>query len=402
MHKVVIVGASLAGLRTAEALRKRGYDGRLWLVGDEPHAPYDRPPLSKQILTGEWDPNRVFFRQKEGYGPLELDLVFGARAQALDVTARTVRLTDGSVLDFDGLVIATGARARWPAVGQGLAGVHVVRSLDDALAIRAALAKKPRVLVIGAGFIGLEVAAACRKLGIDVTIVEAEARPLTRNFGAQVGEALAVMHRGHGVDLRCNTLVTALEGAGRVERARLSDGSSVEVDLVVAGIGVIPEVEWLKGSGIALGNGVECDASCATNVPGIVAAGDVASAPNRLFGETLRIEHWSNAIDQAQLAAAALLGQPFDPNPMAQVPYFWSDQYDIKLQFAGRVRPDDELVVVEGDLTSRAYVALFGREGVLCGALACNRPAPFIRIRKLVAQRAAFEAAIGAAGGARS
>lgn len=392
MRSIVIVGASLAGLRTAEALRKRGYAGRLWLVGDEAHRPYDRPPLSKQLLTGEWEPSRVFFRQKEGYDGLSLDLALGQRAIALDAQARKLTLSNGDELDYDGMVIATGANARTLPIGAGLEGVHVLRTLDDSLAIRAALAKRPRVLVVGAGFIGLEVAAASRKLGLEVTIVEADPLPLSRNLGTRVGEAVARMHRAHGVALHCGVTVRALEGAGRVERARFSDGSTLDVDLVVAGIGVTPNVEWLAGSGVKIGNGVECDAGCATNVPGIFAAGDVASAPNLLFDETLRVEHWSNAIDQAQLVAAGLLGDTATATP--SLPYFWSDQYDVKLQFAGRVRPDDALILVEGTLDDRAYLAVFERAGVLRGALACNRPGPFIRFRKLISERATLETAL--------
>jgi 3-phenylpropionate/trans-cinnamate dioxygenase ferredoxin reductase subunit len=361
-------------------------------VGDEPHAPYDRPPLSKQVLTGEWESSRVFFRQKEGYAALSLDLVLGQRALSLDSEARTLTLMNGDTLSWDGLVIATGARARRLSIGTELTGVHVVRTLDDSLAVRAAFVAKPRVLVVGAGFIGLEVASACRKLGLGVTLIEADPLPLARSLGARVGESVARMHRGHGVDVRCNVTLSALEGQGRVERARLSDGTTLDVDLVVAGIGVTPEIGWLATSGVTLGNGVECDARCATNLPGVVAAGDVVSAPNPIFGETMRIEHWSNAIDQAQLAAATLLG--VDPPAHAPVPYFWSDQYDVKLQFAGRVRPDDELILAEGSLEERTYVALFGRAGALRGVLACNRPGPFIRYRKLISERASLETAI--------
>lgn len=392
IERIVIVGASLAGLRTAEALRKRGYAGRLWLVGDEPHAPYDRPPLSKQVLTGEWDKSRVFFRQKEGYGALSLDMVLAQRATALDPSEHKLHLSNGDVLHYDGLVIATGAQARALPFGGELEGVHVLRSLDDSLAIRAALEKRPRVLVVGAGFIGLEVASICRKLDIPVTVVEADPLPLARKLGTQVGEAVSRLHRGHGVDLRCGIGVTALEGDRRVERARLSDGSTLEIDLVVVGIGVTPNVGWLEGSGVKVGNGVECDAACATNVPGVFAAGDVCSAHNRLFDETLRVEHWTNAIDQAQLVAAGLIGEK--PQLTASVPYFWSDQYDLKLQFAGQVRPDDQLVMVEGSLDDRAYVALFGRNGALRGALALNRPGPFIRFRKLISERATLETAL--------
>jgi 3-phenylpropionate/trans-cinnamate dioxygenase ferredoxin reductase component len=392
MRNIVIVGASLAGLRTAEALRKRGYAGRLWLVGDEPHAPYDRPPLSKQVLTGEWDAGRVFFRQKEGYGALSLDLVLGQRALSLDTRARKLTLSNADVLDYDGLVIATGAQARPLPIGHELAGVHVLRTLDDSLAIRAALLKSPRVLVVGAGFIGLEVAAVCRKLALDVTVIEADPLPLARSLGTQVGEAVARLHREHGVDLSCGLTLQALEGGAQVERARLSDGTILEVDLVVVGIGVVPQVGWLAESGVTIGNGVECDARCETNVPGVFAAGDVASAPNPLFDETMRIEHWSNAVDQAQLVAAGLLGET--PASQAALPYFWSDQYDVKLQFAGRVRPDDTLILIDGTLDDRAYVALYGRAGMLRGVLACNRPGQFIRFRKLISERATLETAL--------
>lgn len=392
IERIVIAGASLAGLRTAEALRTRGYAGRLWLVGDELHAPYDRPPLSKQVLTGEWDQSRVFFRQKQGYDALSLEMVLGQRAIALDTRARELTLSGGDVLDYEGLVIATGAQARPLAIGRELAGVHVLRTLDDSLAIRAALLASPRVLVVGAGFIGLEVAASCRTLELEVTVVEADPLPLARNLGTRVGESIARLHRARGVDLRCGLTVQALEGQGRVERARLSDGTTLEVDLVVAGIGVVPNVGWLAGSDVTLGNGVECDGQCAANVPGVFAAGDVAAVPNALFEERMRIEHWSNATDHAQLVAAGLLGE--SPQPLAALPYFWSDQYDSKFQFAGRVRPDDELVLVDGALDDRAYVALYGRAGRLRGALACNRPGRFMRFRKLISERASLETAL--------
>lgn len=387
MQNIVIVGASLAGLRSAEALRKRGYDGRLWLVGEEQEAPYDRPPLSKQLLTGEWAPERVFFRQKEGYEPLALELRLGQRAAALDPRDRELRLESGETLAYDGLVIATGAAAWMPPIpGHDLPGVHVLRTLRDAVAIRGALAASPRVIVIGAGFIGLEVAASARRVGAEVTVVEAEAQPLSRVFGAPVGRAVSQLHAEHGATLRMSTLVTAIEGAGRVERVRLSDGASLPADLVVVGVGVKPQTDWLSGSGIALGDGVLCDASCATSLPGVVAAGDVAYWPNGLFGESMRVEHWSNAVEQAQIAAARLLGAPLAPSPMSLVPYFWSDQYDVKLQFAGRARPDDELTLIDGKLGDRAYVALLARGGMLRGVLASNRPAQFIRLRKLLAE----------------
>jgi len=394
LERVVVVGASLAGLRTAEALRKRGYAGTLTLVGDEPHAPYDRPPLSKQVLTGEWDASRVFFRQKEGYEGLAAELVLGRRALSLDARERRVLLDDGRVLEYDGLVIATGCRPRALPRMAELAGVFSLRTLDDALALRRALVAGARVVVVGAGFIGLEVAAACRKLGVAVTVVEAMTFPLVSILGEAVGEAVTRLHVEHGVAVRVSTTVLAIEGEGRVERVRLSDGSVLDTDAVVVGIGVTPAIEWLQGSGIALGDGVLCDAACATNLPHVVAAGDVARFHNSLFDESMRVEHWSNAVDQAQAAAAHLLADTQTAPAFQPVPYFWSDQYDRKFQFAGRALPTDELHVVEGALHERAFTALYGRAGRLRAVLTCNRPQQAMRYRKLLSERASFEAAL--------
>ncbi|HEX2678674.1 MAG TPA: FAD-dependent oxidoreductase [Polyangiales bacterium] len=392
-RRVLIVGASLAGLRSAEALRKRGYDGALTLVGDEPHKPYDRPPLSKQVLSGEWEAEKVFFRQKEGYDALNAELVLGRRAKALDMHARRVMLDDGCALDYDALLIATGAAPRVLRGTEGLRGVFTLRTLDDALAIKQALAARPRVAVIGAGFIGLEVAASCRKLGLDVTVVEALPTPLSAVLGSAVGESVAAMHAAHGVTLRTGVTVTRLEGEAHVERVRLSDGNAFDAELVVVGIGVVPNTQWLEGSGVALSDGVLCDAACGTNVPGVYAAGDVSRAHNALFEESMRVEHWSNAIDQSQAFAAQLLGS--DEVPAPPVPYFWSDQYDVKLQFAGRIRASDELHQVHGALNDRKYVVAYAREGKLRGVLVSNAPKALIRARKLLSERASLEVALG-------
>jgi NADPH-dependent 2,4-dienoyl-CoA reductase/sulfur reductase-like enzyme len=393
MQKIVVVGASLAGLRAAQTLRKRGFSGTLTLVGAEPHAPYDRPPLSKQLLTGEWNEQKLFFGAREDHASLAIDFRLGRRAQALDVSARRVALDDATNLDFDGLVIATGATARTlPNAPPGLAGIYTLRTLNDALAIRDELARQPRVAIVGAGFIGLEVAASCRKLGLAVTVIEPQARPLLSLLGLRIADTVHQLHVDHGVRLYTGATVAAIEGTQRVERLRLSDGSAIETDLVVVGIGVVPETHWLEGSGVALSNGVLCDATCATNVPGIVAAGDVARWPNALFDESMRVEHWSNAVEQAQAAAHRLLDGDA-AKPYAHVPYFWSDQYEVKFQFAGRVAPDDELVVVQGELGSGPFIALYGRQGVLRGVLTSNRPAQFMRYRKLLAERTPFDVA---------
>jgi 3-phenylpropionate/trans-cinnamate dioxygenase ferredoxin reductase component len=393
MQRIVVVGASLAGLRAAQALRKRGYAGTLVLVGDEPHAPYDRPPLSKQLLCGEWTEDKLFFGARENHASLELEFMLGRRAVALDVRAREVALADGARVGFDGLVIATGATPRQlPNLRPELGGVYTLRTLDDALAIRAELARQPRVAVVGAGFIGLEVAASCRKLGLPVSVIEPQPRPLLSLLGPRVAEAAYQLHIDQGVRFFTGATVAALEGGSRVERLLLSDGSAVDADLVVVGIGVQPETRWLEGSGVALSNGVLCDASCATNVPGIVAAGDVARWPNPLYDENMRVEHWSNAVEQGQAAAHRLLDGEA-ARPYAHVPYFWSDQYQLKLQFAGRVAADDDLVVVQGELGAGGFSALYGRQGVLRGVLTGNRPAQFLRYRKLLSAQTPFEVA---------
>lgn len=384
MRRIAVVGASLAGLRAAEALRREGWDGELALIGEEPHAPYDRPPLSKELLRGEWAPPRLDLRRGQGLAELGLDLRLGVRARALDASARRIALSDGSELEYDGLVIATGAVARALPFGAGMSGVHVLRTLDDALAIAGELAARPRVCVIGAGFIGLEVAASCRKLGLSVTAVEPQGLPLLDKLGAPMALRVAQLHRDHGVDLRCGVLAQGLEGGDRVERVRLSDGSAVQAELVVAGIGVRPAVEWLHGSGIALDDGVVCDATCAASLPDVVAAGDVARFEHARLGRPVRIEHWSNAVEMASHAARRLLrgaelGTPFTP-----VPYFWSDQYDVKIQFAGDLRADDELALLEDAPHERKLVALFGRAGRVSGVLTWNRAPQLIRYRRAI------------------
>ena len=386
---IVVVGASLAGLRGIEALRRDGYDGAITLVGAEPHLPYDRPPLSKQVLAGSLEPDQIALR-REPIEDLALDLRLGRRAISLDAQAREIALDDGERVAWDGLLIASGATPRRLPGTPTLEGIHVLRTLDDALAIRRALEKGPRVLVVGAGFIGAEVAATCRAQGHPVTVVEPLAAPMLRALGPEISAVTAELHRDHGVDLRCGVGVEALEGAGRVERARLADGSVIEADLVVIGIGVTPEVSWLEGSGLELRDGVVCDATCATSLPGVTAAGDVARWPHPLFGEEMRIEHWTHAIEMGEAAARRLLATPATATPFAPVPYVWTDQYDRKLQMAGHIRPDDLMEIIQGSLEERRFVAIFGREGRLTGALAMNRPAAVIRLKQRIARGDAF------------
>jgi NADPH-dependent 2,4-dienoyl-CoA reductase/sulfur reductase-like enzyme len=390
----VVVGASLAGLSALEALRQQGYDGELIAVGAEPTLPYDRPPLSKQVLQGTWEPEKTSLRDESQYDALGVSWHLGRRAAALDLAARAVILDDGEPLPYDGLVIATGATPRWLPGSQGLGGIHVLRTLDECLALRAELQTASRLCVVGAGFIGAEVAASARVQGVEVTVLEALPAPLARAFPAELGAACAGLHLDHGVDLRCGVTVAGFEGDGRVSGVRLGDGSVVEADVVVVGVGVVPETGWLESSGLPLDNGVVCDSTCATSAPGVVAAGDIARWPNNLFGETMRVEHWSNAVEQGAAAAERLLAAPGEAVDFAPVPYFWSDQYDTKIQFVGRCCPTDEVQVVEGSLDERRFVALFGRDGRLFGALAFNRPRQLMAYRKLLAAKTSFEDAL--------
>jgi NADPH-dependent 2,4-dienoyl-CoA reductase/sulfur reductase-like enzyme len=397
LDRVVVVGASLAGLSALEALRGAGYEGELVAVGAEATLPYDRPPLSKQVLQGAWEPEQANLRDADHYDPLEIDWRLGRQAAALDLERRAVELDDGEPLPFDGLVIATGASPRTLPDTPPLDGVFVLRTLEDCLALRKDLEGGPRVCVVGAGFIGAEVAASCRIRGLEVTVLEALPAPLARAFPAEMGAACAALHRDHGVDLRTSVGVEGLDGSGRVERVRLAGGGSVPADVVVVGVGVAPATGWLESSGLELRNGVVCDQTCATAAPGVVAAGDIARWPNPLFGEEMRIEHWSNAVEQGAAAAKRLLTSDEAAEPFAPVPYFWSDQYDTKIQFLGRSAPDDAVAVVDGSLESGRFVALFGRAGRLVGALAFNRPRQLMAYRRLIAGATSWDDALAKA-----
>jgi len=398
MRRIVVVGGSLAGVRSLEALRAEGHDGELVLVGKEPHAPYDRPPLSKQVLRGEWPAEKT--RLRFDPAALGVSMRLGVSATSLDALAQRLSLSDGTTLDYDGLVIATGADARrapQSMPGAQLGNVHVLRTLDDALALHAALVHKPSVCVIGAGFIGLEVASSCRALGLSCTVVEPLAIPLANKIGTTMAELIAQMHRDAGVVLRTGVGVAALEGGANVERARLTDGTTIDAQLVVVGIGVTPNVAWLDGSGVAIGDGVECDATCASSVSNIVAAGDIARWPNAFSGQRARVEHWTHAVEQAAHAAKRLLRGPAFNEPFSPVPYFWSDQLGVKIQFAGHAlggADADELRVVEGSVAERKLVALFGRKDRVVGVLALGKPARLVHYRKRIADGMRWDEAV--------
>jgi len=392
LEHIAVVGASLAGLRAVETLRREGFGGRLTLVGGEPHLPYDRPPLSKELLAGSWQHEEIVLR-KVPYDELDVELRLGVLAAALDVGERTLTLADGTGLAWDGLVIATGATPRALPGVPTLEGLFTLRTIDDCLALRERLDAGPRVCVIGAGFMGAEVAATCRGRGLDVTVLEALPQPMVRGVGARLGEVLADLHRDHGVDLRCGVTVETIEGDGRVEQVQLAGGATVACDVVLVAIGVTPCAGWLEGSGLTLDDGIVCDETLLA-APGVVAAGDVCRWPNPLFdGESMRIEHWTNAAEQGVAAAQRLL-RSGDAPAFAPVPFVWSDQYDVKIQSAGRFSGDGHMEVVHGTLGERRFVALFERTGRLSGVLAFSQPRRLMQYRRMIAERATFADAL--------
>ena len=381
MDSILIVGGGAAGLAAVETLRSQGYAGALTMVCDEPELPYDRPPLSKQVLTGAWDVERTRFREAAHYADLGIRLVRG-RAGALDADGRTVYLSDGYPLRFDGLIIATGVRPRRLPGGHDLAGVHVLRDHPDVAALRATFANAPRVVIVGGGFLGMEVAAAGRGLGLDVTVVEPLAQPMIRQVGPVIGAEVARLHREHGVDLRTGIGVTGLEGdGGVVTGVALTDGSVVPAECVLVSIGAVPATDWLRTSGLAIGDGVECDEFCRA-APGIYAAGDVASWVNPRYQRRMRIEHRMNATEQGSAAAVNLLKG--DVQPFAPLPYFWSDQYNVKLQVHGHLSDGADIAIEDGSPADGKFVALFRKDGAPTAVLGWNSPARLIRYRKLL------------------
>jgi NADPH-dependent 2,4-dienoyl-CoA reductase/sulfur reductase-like enzyme len=387
---VVVVGASLAGMHAAHTLRRDGFDGRITVIDGETHEPYDKPPLSKQVLKGDWDTDRIVLpAAKED---LDLDWRLGEHALGLDLADRFVRLGAGDRVGFDGLVLATGAAARHLPDTAHLGGVFALRSLDDCLGLRAELDREPsRVVVIGAGFIGSEVAATCRARGLEVTILEMAPVPLERALGAEMGMVCAGLHRQHGVDLRLGVGVDGLVGTDRVEGVRLADGEVIAAEVVVVGIGVAPTTGWIDGSGLTIDNGVVVDETLEA-APGVVAAGDIARYPSRRFGELLRIEHWENAIQMGAAAAKRLLvTDPAEAEVYDPVPYFWSDQYDRKIQLVGRSGPDDQVEVVHGSTDEGRFVALYGRQGRVVGVLGMNRPRHVMQLKALVDEGASWD-----------
>jgi 3-phenylpropionate/trans-cinnamate dioxygenase ferredoxin reductase subunit len=355
----VIVGAGLAGAKTAEALRDQGFGGRIVLLGAEPHRPYERPPLSKGYLIGTAERDSVFVHPADWYADNDVELRTDSLAAALDRASRIVTLTDGEVVGYDKLLLATGATPRrLPVTGSDAAGVHYLRSLDDSEALRATFDSIAKLVVIGAGWIGLEVTAAARQAGVEVTVVETADLPLLRVLGPEIAEVFAILHREHGVDLRFKTLTSAITtGSGRATGVELHDGTVLAADAVVVAVGVDPNVALAVDAGLRVDNGVVVDASLRTDDPDVFAAGDVANAFHPTLGRHIRVEHWANALNQPAVAAAAMLGQDAAYD---RLPYFYTDQYDLGMEYIGHVEPGGyDRVVIRGDLGAREMIAFW-------------------------------------------
>jgi len=389
ISRLVIVGASLAGLRSAQAARKAGFNGELMMVGAEQHLPYTRPPLSKELLAGEQEVERV----RLPCDTLDAEWRLGVAAAGLDRDRRRVILTDGEQVPYDRLILATGSRPRpWPGAGAELDGVHVLRELEDSLALRKALDHGPRVAIVGAGFIGCEVAQTARKRGLEVTLIDIASAPMLP-LGPELGGWCAALHRDHGVDLRLGTGVTALLGDGRVEAVELTGGERVDADLVVVGLGAVPNTEWLAASGLELNPGLACDATLtAAGDADILGAGDIVSWPHPLADdEAIRIEHWTVAAEQGQLAGRNALVSPQERRPYDAPPYFWSDQYGVKIQSLGLPGRADRLELLEStpDGSRRVYAGEVG--GRLVGMIAINGARRLGFYRQALADPPAFD-----------
>jgi NADPH-dependent 2,4-dienoyl-CoA reductase/sulfur reductase-like enzyme len=381
MRTIAVVGASLAGLRSAEALRAKGFDGRLVVIGEEVHLPYDRPPLSKDFLLGTVDEDSLTLAAPDRYEGIDADWRLGVRAERLDPGGRSVVLSDGTQAIVDGVVIATGGTPRMLPGTAGVEGVLSLRTIEDAVALRDRLAAGPaHVVVVGAGFLGAEVAASCRSLGLPVTVVEALDVPLAGAVGAEIGAVCGQLHGDHGTTLLCGRGVEGLvTSEGAVRAVRLDDGRELAADLVVVAIGLRPATDWLAGSGVRVHNGVVTDGGLCTDVPGVVAVGDVAR--HRCGGVSARHEHWTNAAEQPAVAVGNLLAGRHVRHCPARG-YFWSDQYGLRIQFAGAIRPADEVRVVEGSFAERRFLATYHRGDRTTGAFSMGLPRPFTRIRR--------------------
>ena len=391
MNRIIVVGASLAGLATARALRTQGYDGELVVVGEEPHRPYDRPPLSKDFLTGVSDVGEITL-EADGED-LGIEWRLGTRAVGLE--QGSLHLADGTTWSFDGLVIATGARARANVLGAHLDGVHQLRTLDDAVALRADLRRGGRVVVVGGGYIGSEVASTARAMGCEVTLLASDDAPLRAALGP-FADAISALHRRHGVEVITHARVSEIHASGESLTVGLADGWQLPADTVVLGIGAVPAIAWLDDTGLELSDGILCDATGATSLPGVVAVGDCSAWFDPALGRHQRVEHWTSALDRAPIAARTLLGGEAAGAPARRAPYLWSDIHGSRVQMAGHVELADTCEVETGSVAEGSFVAVYRRSGQPVAVLGIDQPKHFMSIRRRLASIPALSSLQGA------
>jgi len=390
MDRIVIVGAGHSAGQAVLSLKQKKFDGRLTLIGEESWYPYQRPPLSKKFLAGELPAERLFFKPQDFYDDPRITVLLGRKVTRIDRESSVVVTDDGREHAYDGLIIATGGRPRRLAIpGVDLAGIHYLRGIDDVNRIREDMSAGSRIAIIGAGYIGLEVAAVTRQLGMDVTVIEMEERVMSRVVSPELSTYYQNVHTAHGVRIMLSTGVVGFSGQQRVEGVMLGNGDTLETDLVVVGIGIAPNIELAEACGLDVGDGIVVDDHCRTNDPAVFAVGDCAWHPNALLGTSLRLESVHNAVEQAKTAAANICGEDV---AYAQVPWFWSDQYDLKLQIAGVSRGYDE-AVIRGDPAVNAFSCIYLRGGELIAVDAVNAPRDYIQCRSLIADHVRIDPA---------
>ncbi|TNE59484.1 MAG: pyridine nucleotide-disulfide oxidoreductase [Alphaproteobacteria bacterium] len=382
---IVIVGAGHGAGQCAASLRQEGFEGKIVLIGEEPYLPYQRPPLSKKFLSGELTIERVYFKPADFYETAEVDVRLNTRVTEIDRGAKEVVTEDGTRIAYDKLILTTGSRVReLRAPGADLKGIHYLRTIDDVEGLKTDFTAGKHMVIVGAGYVGLEVAAVALKHGLEVTVLEMEPRVLARVTSPEVSQFFHDVHTEAGVNILYGHAVTEFKGEDRLQEAVLSNGSTLRADIALIGIGILPNMELAEAAGIACHNGIQVDELCRTSDPDVFAAGDCTEHPNPIYGRRIRLESVHNALEQAKTAAAAALGKE---KPYAQVPWFWSDQYDLKLQMAGLNQGYDE-VVLRGDPTSRKFAAFYLKDGVLIAVDAINAAPEYMIGRKLIGEKA--------------
>lgn len=385
----IVIGASHAAAQLAPALRQEGWEGKILVIGDEPHLPYQRPPLSKAFLAGEQTLEGLLIRKQPVYDKNEIEFKLGVRVDAINRDDKTITLNNGEQLDYDKLALCTGSRVRQVSLpGSDLTGIHYLRSIDDVEAIKAGVVPGANAVIVGGGYIGLETAASLKKQGMRVTVLEMAPRVLARVTAPELSEFYTRVHSEEGVVIKTGVAVSGFEGNGHVERVACADGSGFDADLVIIGVGVVPNVELAQQAGLTVENGVVVDQYACTSDPDIVAAGDVTSHPNDLYDIRLRLESVPNATDQAKSAAASICGKR---KHYRSLPWFWSDQYDLKLQIAGLSQGYDQ-TVIRGDIeTGRSFAVFYLQRGKLIAADCINRPQEFMISRKIISEGLAID-----------